>query len=77
MKPKLTEIEKLKYWIDTEFSILHIMFAIVMFQLTGGWVWNIVLTAYIIITLMYMLVRVAYIAANDPNYLRVPRRDVE
>lgn len=71
---KLTEIQKLKYWVDTEFTILHIMFAIVMFQLTSGWVWNIILGAYIVFSFLYMLVRLAYVAADDPDYLKAPKR---
>jgi len=74
MKPKLAELDKLKYWIDAEFTVLHIMFAIVMFQLTEGWVWNIALIAYIIWQVLYLLVRLAVIAADDPDYLKAPKR---
>jgi len=71
---KLTEMEKLKYWIDSEFTILHIMFAVVMFQLTEGLIWNIVLTLYVVWSLLYLVTRLAVIAADDPNYLRMPKR---
>lgn len=74
MKTKLTDFEKLKYWIDTEFTVLHIMFAIVMFQLTEGWVWNIILTLYVIWSILYLFTRLAVIAADDPDYLRAPKR---
>lgn len=71
---KLTEFEKLKYWVDGEFTVLHIMFAVVMFQLTEGWVWNIALSIYIVWQVLYLFVRLAAIAADDPDYLRVPKR---
>lgn len=71
---KLTELEKLKYWLDTEFTILHIMFAIVMIQLTEGWLPTLFFVGYIVIALLSMLVRLAYLAADDPDYLRVPKK---
>lgn len=71
---KLTETDKLKYWIDAEFSILHVMFAVVMLELTEGWVWNIILSLYIIYSVLYILTRIAVIAADDPDYLRAPKR---
>lgn len=74
MKKKLTDIEKLKYWVDTEFTILHIMFAVVMLQLTEGWLWNIVFGACIAYCLVYILTRIAVIVADDPDYLKVPKR---
>lgn len=71
---KLTELEKLKYWIDSEFTILHIMFAVVMLQLTTGLVWNIILGLYILWSLLYLVVRLAVVAADDPDYLRAPKK---
>lgn len=71
---KLTDLEKLRYWVDSEFTLLHIMFAVVMFQLTEGWVWNIALGLYVLWQFLYILVRLAAIAADDPDYLRVPKK---
>lgn len=71
---KLTETDKLKYWIDAEFSILHVMFAVVMLELTEGWVWNIILSLYIVYSVLYILTRIAVIAVDDPDYLRAPKR---
>lgn len=73
MKPKLTELEKLKLWLDTEITILHIMFAVVMFQVTEGWIWGILLTVYIIYCVIYLFRRVAKLAVDDPNYLKVDK----
>ncbi len=74
MATKLTELEKLKYWVDAEFTILHIMFAVVMFQLTEGWLWNIGLVIYVVWQFFYLITRLAVIAADDPDYLRVPKK---
>lgn len=71
---KLTDIQKLKYWVDAEFTILHIMFAVVMFQLTEGWLWNIGLGLYVVSQFFYLITRLAVIAADDPDYLRVPKK---
>lgn len=71
---KLTELEKLKYWIDAEFTILHVMFGVVILQLTNGLFWNIAIGIYIVFSLVYILTRLAFIAADDPDYLRVPKK---
>lgn len=74
MKPKLTEIDKLKYWIDTEFTILHVMFGIIMLQITHGLLPTLILSVYIFISVVYALVRAAYLASVDKNYLKVPKQ---
>ena len=71
---KLTEIEKLKYWMDAEFTILHIMFAVVLWQLTEGFVPHLVLGLYIGYSVLYTITRIAYVATQDKNYLRVPKK---
>lgn len=74
MQKKLTDVEKLKYWMDAEFSILHIMFAVIMLELTEGWFPTIAFSLYILYAIIYGLVRIAYIAADDPDYLKVPKK---
>lgn len=71
---RLTEIEKLRFWIDAEFTALHIMFGIIIFTLVSWWLWKVLLGAYIVWQFLYMLVRISYIATSDPNYLRLPRK---
>lgn len=71
---KLTDLEKLKYWIDTEFTILHVMLAVIGLAVTEGWLWNIILGVYILYCLLYIITRLAVIAADDPDYLRVPKK---
>lgn len=39
MSKKLTEVEKLKYWIDAEITLLHIGFYVLVGLIVGGKVW--------------------------------------
>jgi hypothetical protein len=74
MKPKLTEVDKLKYWLDSEITILHIMFAVVVWLLTNSHVVHILLALYMIFSTVYLLTRLAYVANFDRNYLRIPKK---
>lgn len=71
---KLTEGEKLKYWIDAEFSILHVMFAGIMLQLTSDTTARVILWVYMVWSVVYAIVRAAYIAKSDSDFLRVPKK---
>lgn len=71
---KLTELEVLKYWLDAEFSILHAMFGVIMFNLVEAWYWKVLFVIYIIIATLYSIVRVAYVAQHDKDYLKVPKK---
>ena len=71
---KLTDSEKLKYWIDSEFSILHAMFGIIMFNIVDAWFWKAFFVIYIIICAVYAIVRIAYVASQDKDYLKVPKK---
>jgi hypothetical protein len=71
---RATEMEKLKYWIDAEFTILHIMFGIIMLQLTHGVFPTVFFSLYITVSVLYTLIRIAYIASIDKNYLKVPKQ---
>ena len=70
----LTELDKLKYWIDVEFTILHIMFGVIMLNITDGWLPTLFFFAYIVIRVLYAIPRLALIASVDKNYLKVPKR---
>lgn len=70
---KLTDIEMFRYWIDSEVTLLHIMFAIVVWLLTHNPFVHILLALYIIFSAMYMFTRLAYIAQQDRDYLKVPK----
>ena len=70
---KLSEIEILKYWLDGELTVLHIMFAIIMLHLvTAGWQ-KLALAVYIVICVVYSFVRFLYVSAHDKNYLKIPK----
>lgn len=71
---KLTETDKLKYWLDSEISILHLMFAVVVWLLTHNFVAHLLLAFYMIYTMVYIFVRLAYLASIDKDYLRVPKK---
>lgn len=58
-----------KYWIDTEFTIIHIFFAIVLGVLIGGWFW-VVSAIYIILSFKYLFKR---LNALPRDYLKVKR----
>lgn len=74
MKSKLTELEKLKLWLDAEISLMHIMFAILAFMIVTSAVLKVLIVLYIIWSFIYMIVRLAAVAVDDPNFLRIPRR---
>ena len=70
---KLSEVELLKYWIDSEFTVLHIMFAIILWQLTEGWLPHLFIGVYIVFSSLYALVRFAIVVSQDKDYLRIPK----
>lgn len=67
------ELNKLKFWIDTEFTVLHILFGVVIWLLTHNVVAHIFIALYIVISLVYYITRIAYISSVDKNYLKLPR----
>jgi hypothetical protein len=71
---KLTELEALKYWIDSEFSILHAMFGIIMLNLVEAWFWKAFFVVYIIFSIIYAIVRIAYVAQYNKDFLKVPKK---
>lgn len=71
---KLTETDKLKYWLDAEFSILHVMFAVIMLQLVTSTWQRVGLVVYIIFSIVYAWVRLIYISGHEPSYLRIPKK---
>lgn len=71
---KPDELQMLKVWIDSEFTLLHIMFGIIMLQITEGWLPTLFFLFYIGFSGVYWLTRLAYIAANDKDYLRLTKK---
>jgi len=74
MVKKVTDIDKLKHWLDAEISILHFMFAVVLMQgATNGWIIAL-LVVYMIWSLLYALVRLMFLVEHDPDYLKVVKK---
>jgi hypothetical protein len=71
---KLTEIEKLKYWLDAEITFMHAMLAFILYQIVTARWQHILLIIYIILTLLYATVRVVYVSGHDKDYLKVPKK---
>lgn len=71
---KLKDIDLLKYWADSEFSIIHIWAAMIMYQLVEASWQHIALGIYIVFNVLYGIVRISYVVQQDPDYLRVPKR---
>jgi len=71
---KVTETDKLKYWLDAEISWMHVMLAAVLYKLTTVSWQRTALVVYMVISVIYALVRFAYISSLDKNYLRVPKK---
>lgn len=75
MKPKLTEVEKLKYWLDGELTTLHVMFAIIMLQLTQGTVPTVAFSIYLVVSVVYAVIRFSYMQRIDKDYLKIPKNE--
>lgn len=74
MTKKLSEDKKLRLWLDSEISILHVMFAIILLQsVTATWQ-QIALVVYAVWSLLYGLVRIAHVGVADPDFLKLPRK---
>lgn len=71
---KLTDIDKLKYWLDAELTYLHLMLAWLAWLVTDSKIFHVALLVYIVISLIYASVRVSYISNNDKDYLKVPKK---
>lgn len=73
---QLTELEKMKYWLDGEITILHAMFGVVGILLVEGWA-EILLGFYIFFCVVYAGARMAVVASQHQGYLKLPRKGEE
>lgn len=64
---ELTELDKLRYWLDTEITLLHIQWAILLGVVVGGTIWWFI-GVYIFISVVYSLNRAVVLPID---YLRV------
>ena len=68
---KLTDIEKLKYWLDAEISLINVKIAVVLWFVTHNFLFHVILALYITGSLIYALSRVAYLSKHDKDYLKL------
>lgn len=68
---KPTEIDKLKHWIDSEFSILHIYALVIMWLLTHGILPHVIIGVLAFVNIFYAVKRAVWIGKQDRNYLKV------
>lgn len=69
----MSELEKLKYWLDSELTLMHIGFYVLFGIVLNTKKWWIVMVALIFISLIYMLKRVIVLARDDKDYLNVKK----
>lgn len=70
---KLSEVELLKYWLDSEITIIHAMLAGLAIMITDRWWVDMLLGFYIIFSIVYAAVRAAIVNAQQKDYLKVPK----
>ena len=70
---KLSEIELLKHWLDAEISIMHAMFGFLALLLVDELWQKVALGLYIVVSLFYAIARTAIVAAQDKDFLRIPK----
>lgn len=74
MKSDTTELDKLKYWLDTEITILHVMFYVVIWFLTHSLFIHILLTLLMVYSVLYIISRATYLASLDKDYLKILKK---
>jgi len=68
------EFVKLKHWLDSEFTMLHVMWAILFgLEVDKGLVW-LGVVVYIIFSLIYAATRIQYVESKHMGYLKLPKR---
>lgn len=71
---ELSESQKLKYWLDIEFTMINIKFLIVVYLLTTNFYVHWFLLFYGFVNVVYMLPRLGILAEVDKDFLKVPPR---
>lgn len=66
------EQRKIRHWLDTEFSIMHIYVLVVIWLLVDGWLPHTIVGGLIAINIIYALKRVSWLMSVDKHYLKVP-----
>lgn len=73
----MTELEKLKYWLDTEITLMHIAFYILLGTILDTKKWWVVMGGLIFTSFIYLLKRIAVLAKADKKYLSTPKLNKE
>ena len=68
---KLSDIDKLKYWLDTEISLINVKIALVLWFVTHNFFAHVVIALYITGSLIYALSRAVYLSKVDKDYLKL------
>ena len=71
---KLDELDKLKYWLDAELTVIKIFLSVILYQLIENRWFRILLAVYVVMAVIYMGTRYTYISKVDRNYLKVPKK---
>lgn len=66
------EQRKIRHWLDSEFSIMHIYLLVVMWLLTKGWLPHTIVGILIFLNATYGLKRILWLAKADKDYLKIP-----
>lgn len=70
---QLNDIEKLRYWLDAEITLMHIGLAFIAALVVGAWWAWVLFGVYAVFAFFYAMVRIAYVIAQDKNYLKLPK----
>lgn len=71
---RLTETDKLKYWLDAEMTYMHFLAALILYQLVTAQWQRYGLIVYMFFSVLYAVIRMAYVSKHDADYLKVPKR---
>ena len=71
MQNKPDKVDLLKYWLDSEITIIHIYLAVLAIFIINNVFFTIAAVIYCVWSFIYSLVRMAYIAKHDPEFLKV------
>jgi hypothetical protein len=73
-KMKDEEFVKLKHWVDAEFTILHVMWAILLGAIVNKGIFWIGVAIYVLFSLLYAASRIQYVESKHMGYLKIPKR---
>lgn len=75
MRPKLNDLEMLKFWLDAEITYSRGLLAVIGILLVEPLWIEILLGVYVAFCVMYVIPRVALVYSQDKEYLKIPKID--